>query len=443
MGIPRRHRTYGLVCTLMLAIGSVRAAAEPAAETAVTADLYSNESRLADILWERSTDVLEARSNAGVSASEITRAYTYPNPQLDFTWGTIPIGHTNPQHLHDPVGNIPNYTAGLSELIEIAKRGPRQAATIAEAERARSQALATLADRFFDLLTAIGGIGKNQLRVAVLNELVDASEQLLELDRARAGKGDLAAIDLDRTEVEHLSLLAERDAATTDLEESRATCGALVAGTCAGFESADAAHAFFDHAVLEDYDRHWSDATKQRRPDIRALSAALDAAMQRKLLGERRAIPDVTARLGYTYDTFEVSGNQQQSLALGLQVPIPVLDRGRADIEAASTTLLRAQQARQSLIAAGRTSMEAAVQRLDSLKIRLQRLETALSKARGVRDALLAAQQRGGISMIDVLLGRRAYQQLLLDRIVLLGDAYDTALVVRRSAGLFPQPSEP
>ncbi len=424
----------------LLCIGSVRASAQTPTSEPLRSDSYSDEARLVELLWERSPDVLEARATAGVSAAEVTRAQTYPNPQLDFTWDTIPVGRSNPRDLHDPLANVPNYTTGLSQLIEIAKRGPRQAATVAEAERARSQAVATLADRFFELLASIGGIATNELRLAVLNELVDASGQLLDLDRARSAKGELAALDLDRAEVERLSLLVARDAATTDLEESRASCGILVARTCSEFASAADTRAFIEHMVQGSYEHSWSEAAEQRRPDIRAVDAMLRAATERKLLGERKAIPDLTARLGYTYDTFEVSGNQAQSLAVGVQVPLPVFDRGQADVSAAAAVLLRAQQTRQSLVEAGRTGLEAAARRLESLHTRLQTIDTALSKARGVRDAVQAAQQRGGVSMTDVLLGRRAYQQLLLDQIGLLGQAYDAALALRRAGGLFPQP---
>lgn len=432
------HRRIGpMVC---VAIGVAVVTAHAASAEPLPAALYRDEAALVEKLWERSPDVLEARAAAGMTAAEVTRAFTFPNPAFDFTWGTIPIGRTNPPGLRRPMRNVPNYVVGISELFEIAKRGPRQAATIADAQRARAQTEAVLADRFFELLAAIGGIARNELRLAVLDELVDASEQLLALDRVRADKGDLAALDLDRAEVERLSLLVARDAATTDLEEARASCSILVASTCAGFASPQDTRRFIEEVAFAEYDREWSSESERRRPDIRSLDAALAGAEERRRLGERMVIPDVTARLGYTYDTFLESGNQQQSLAVGVQIPLPVFDRGRADIEAASAVLLHAAQTRHSLVEGGRTGVDAAARRLKLLEARLQRLELALGKARGVRDGLQAAQQRGGMSMTDVLLGRRAYQQLLLDQIGLLGEAYDAALALRRAGGLYPPP---
>jgi outer membrane protein, heavy metal efflux system len=427
---------------LLLLVVPLAAWAESSSPPTLTAGDYSDEAALAELLWNQSPDVIEARTSAGVAASEVTRARTLPNPTLDFTWGTIPIGRTNPPGLDDPLSRVPNYSTGISELVEVAKRGPRQAAAVAELERARAQALATFAGRFFDLLGAIGRITKSQLRAGVTNELVDASEQLLELDRARASKGDLAVIDLDRAEVEHLHLVATRDAALTDLEQARAECAAMVARPCGQFESTKAARNFIEPAIVAPLPATWSDEAEQRRPDIAALDATLRAARQRTTLAERRVIPDVTVRVGYTYDTFLVSGNQQQSLALGVQLPLPVAERGKADLEAATVTLLHAAETRQLLVDTGRLGVEAGAHRRDLLNARLQQLETALAKAREVRDTLIAAQQRGGASLIDVLLARRAYEELLLDRIDLLGDAYDATLKVRQTVALFPHPAD-
>jgi len=121
------------------------ASAQTPPVAALTPGDYADEAKLAALLWDRSPDVLDARTSAGIAASEVTRARAYPNPALDFTWGTIPVGRTNPPDLSDRLNNVPNYNAGLSELVELAKRGPRQAATVAEFERSRLQAVSTLA----------------------------------------------------------------------------------------------------------------------------------------------------------------------------------------------------------------------------------------------------------------------------------------------------------
>src|SRR6266404_9694867 len=100
---------------------------------------YGDETKLAAAVWEQSPEVIEARAGVGTAASELRKTRTLPNPQLDFTWGTIPIGATNPRDLHDPLGNVPNYSVGISELVELGKRGPRAAAATAQLAQARAQ----------------------------------------------------------------------------------------------------------------------------------------------------------------------------------------------------------------------------------------------------------------------------------------------------------------
>jgi cobalt-zinc-cadmium efflux system outer membrane protein len=426
-----------LVAWLCLAAASrARAVVDPG----LTPDDYADESRLAAAVWERSPEVIDARQESMVAASEETRAHLLPNPQLDLAWGTIPVGPTNPRDLNDPIGNVPNYSAGLSELIELGKRGPRQAATGAEREAATWRAVAVFADRYFELLAAVGKIAMAEERANMLDRQVGESERLLQLEQARADKGEIAKMQSARTEAEHMRLVAERDGTRSDLEEARAACAELVAQPCAPFGSEEAARAFLVAGAGTPLPTAWSDEIESRRPDLAALAAAERAADERVALAKHQAIPDVTLRLGYTYDTFVVSGNQRQSLGVGMQMPLPVADHGQADEAKASATLLSARRAREALSASGRVALAAAVQRRALIADRLTRLDTALAKADELRTTMSGAAREGGVSEVDVLLARRRYQEVLLDRTQLDYDAYAAALAGRQAAALFPAP---
>lgn len=416
---------------------SGRAAA--AEKSALSPTDYDDESTLAALLWEHSPDVIEAREQVGVAGSELTRSRLYPNPQLDAGWNTIPIGKTNPPDLHDPIGNVPNYTVGLSELFQLAKRGPRQAAAAAELEASKGAATALFADRFFDLLRSIGRIATAQVRESVAAEQVDEGTRLLDLERARAEKGEVARMLVDRSETEQARLIAARDAARTELEAARAECAALVAVTCPPFESGEAARRFLDKAAGEPLPTTWSSEIEARRPDLAALAAALRAADEKVTLAKRQAIPDVTLRFGYMYDTFVEAGNQRQSLGLGMQVPLPVMDHGQADLEAASAAVLRAQRARAALVSSGQLTLEAAARERDLISDRVRQLHAAVANADKLRTTMEGAAREGGMSQVDVLLARRRYQELLLEGAELEGDAYDVALKIRQAAALFPR----
>ena len=401
---------------------------------------YDDENTLAELLWEHSPDVIEARQQVGLAGSELTRSRLYPNPQLDAGWNTIPIGKSNPPDLQDPIGNVPNYTVGLSELFELAKRGPRQAAAAAQLESTRAEAAAVFADRFFELLHAVGHIATAQVREGVLGQQVSEGARLLALEHARAEKGEIAGMLADRSETEQARLIAAQGAARTELEVARAECAALVATDCPPFENSDAARRFLRQMATATLPTQWSPEIEARRPDLSALAAALRAADQKVTLAKRQSIPDVTVRFGYTYDTFVVAGNQRNSLGLGMQVPLPVMNHGQADLEAASAALLRAQRARGSLVSAGQLTLQAGARERDLIAGRVTQLQAALANADRLRSTMEGAVQQGGMSQVDVLLARRRYQELLLEGAELDGDAYDAALKVRQVAALFPRP---
>ena len=401
---------------------------------------YADESALANLVWEHAADVIDARKDAMVADSEVTRARLYPNPTLDAGWNTIPVGRTNPPDLHDPLGNVPNYTVGVSELVELAKRGPRQAAVVAELEAARAHAGAVFADRFFDVMRAVGRIAAGQVREAVLAEQVAESARLLELSRARAAKGEIASMQVERAETEHAGIEGARDKARSDVEMARADCAELVAEPCPPFASGAAARAFLrDHAGITLPDA-WSPDIEARRPDVAALDAALRAADERGTLAKRKTVPDVTVRLGYTYDTFEAAGNQRQSLGVGMQLPIPVLDQGQADRAAAEAALLRAHRARDAVVASGRLVLDSALRQRAIVAERTARIAETLERADRLRTSMEGAVEQGGMSQVDVLLARRRYQELLLEGVELDSDAYETALKIRQTAALFPRP---
>ncbi len=436
--MKRERRLRQLIGAVGVAGGIAAGVVAPALALDVTD--YGDETKLAAAVWEQSPEVIEARAGVGTAASELRKTRTLPNPQLDFTWGTIPIGATNPHDLHDPLGNVPNYAVGISELVELGKRGPRAAAAAAQLEQVRAQALATFATRFFALLGAIGDIAKSQVRAGVLGGQVRAGEDMLRIESARAAKGETAETDLVRSEVEHMRLRAQRDAALADLEAARAACAAIVAGPCPRFPSVRGARDFLRAARVADLPRAWSPEYAARRPDVAALDAALRAADEQATLARRKIIPDVTVRAGYTYDTFVASGNQRNSAALGVQMPLPVFDRGEADLQAAETALARARASRRAIVASAAEALTAAARRRELAATRLVHLGAALAKARAVRRSMEGAARQGGTSQLEVLLAQRAHQELLLDRTDLDADAYDAALKVREAAALFPTP---
>jgi cobalt-zinc-cadmium efflux system outer membrane protein len=417
------------------------AAASQAQAPKLSAAVYDDETQLANLLWQRAADVIAARAARATMESELVRSRLFPNPTLDAEWGTIPLGRSNPPSLRRPLSNVPSYTAGLSELFEIGKRGPRQAAAQADVERAQHEAMAILGDRFFATLEQIAVMAMNQQRASVLDEQIENGLELLGLNQARAAKGEIAQLDVEVTEVEQARLVASRDAALSDMAQAQAECSALLAAACPLFESGEAARRFLVASATLAVPGEWSAQSQERRPDIQALTAAIRSAEERATLARRQILPDVTMRFSYRYDEFIESGNQRNSVSVGAEVPLPILDQGQADLLAALSEKQRAERLRQGLVSTAAEVLSAAMRRRDLVRRRAEHLDAAIERARTVRDAMGAAQVAGGTSLIEVLLARRAYQELLRERIDLDADAVEATLAVRRTTGMFPRPT--
>ena len=392
------------------------------------------------MLWSRSPDLILSRQALIEANANRERSYVLPNPTLAAAWGTIPLGPRNPPNA--TFGEVPNYMFGLSETIELGKRGPRQTA----AEAATKVASLTVDDAyrqsFFALFEALAEQASATARRSVLDRLVGDSAESLRLQRERAKRGDVAALEVDRLEVEHLRLLSAAREAEEAQEIAVGACARILGADCPRFAGENQARRFLfegHHDELVDDNQAVSG-----RPDLLALDAEQSRLRADLVLAGRARIPDPTASLSYMHDQFEIAGNQANSLVLAVSLPLPVFNRGQVESARAKRQLEAAEQAHRVLSATALRALTLARQRLAVLQARAHSLdEEALPRARSLAEGMDAASRKGGASLIDVLLARRAFEELELDRLGVAATAYKAHLDVRRNAALYPRPPFP
>ena len=170
-----------------------------------------------------------------------------------------------------------------------------------------------------------------------------------------------------------------------------------------------------------------------------SLLAQADSARAYATLADRRVIPDPTLRFGYVRDQFVVSGNQNNSLFVGLSVPLPVFDRGQVDSRAAAIAASSADRARSRAIEIAHDSLRRVDEEANEVEQRRGQLaEKTLPLARNIVDRLDAAVQRGGASVQDLLLARRTLGELVLDKSDLDLAVFHLAVLRSRVSGLSP-----
>jgi outer membrane protein, heavy metal efflux system len=406
-----------------------------------------NEEALAAQLWSRSPDLILSRQAVIEAEAVRDHSYVLPNPTLAAAWGTIPVGKRNPPNAS--FGEVPNYMVGISEMIELGKRGPRQTS----AEAATKVAALTVADAyrqsFFVLLESIAEQANATARRSVLERLVGDSAESLRLQRERAKRGDVAALEVDRLEVEHLRLLSAAREAEEAQEIAVGACARILGADCPRFAGEDDARRFLfqDHPDVRalahggQNDGQKDGQALAARPDLLALEAEQARLRAELVLAGRAKIPDPTASVSYMHDQFEIAGNQSNSIVLAISLPLPVFDRGQVESARARRRLEAAEQARRVLSDSALRAIALARKRLAVLQERARSLdEAALPRARSLAEGMDAASHRGGASLIDVLLARRAFEELQLDRLEVAATTFKATLDIRRNAALYPRP---
>jgi cobalt-zinc-cadmium efflux system outer membrane protein len=439
----------------LLALALATATVDPAPTSSRAADPF-DENQLAAAVWQLAPDVLGARRDLIDVEAVRDRSHLLPNPSLTATWGTIPLGHRT----GDPVPgfwDVPSYTVGLSQLIELGKRGPRQRA--ADAARAVSQfsVLDAYLRTFFAVLETLSDQAAAFARRAVLERLVADSRESLRLQGARADKGDLAPLEVDRLEVDHSRLLSSMREAEAASEGAAIACGNLLGARCPRFAGEDKAWGFLlarsvplnDSTDVDEPSAqasHTNDsfdaAAVKARPDLQALRAEHERLSAELTLAARQAIPDPVASVGVTHDQFIAAGNQSNSVNLSLTIPVPAFDRGQTEAERARRRLAINETIQQGLIASVSRGIADQRRQLQMLAARAHLLgEQAVPRARGVVERTEEAFRRGGMGFPDVLLARRAFEELQLDRIEVATAIHRAGLNLRRLMAAVPWPA--
>lgn len=387
---------------------------------------------LARLVWERSPELQAARARVAQAQADAARARLLPNPNLDVSYNTIPVGVRNPAE--EPFFAIPNLQVGVSELLELGKRGPRQESTARLARAVGFDAVEQLRQRFFDVKELYADIATAQARIANFEQLVEGAARLSELQRARASTGETSSLDYDRARLEEEKLRSSLAEESERLRAGLRSCALALAEDCTPF--ADAAEAT---GFLEELARAAQRESLEVRPDLRALEEQASAARAAQTLAQRRAIPDPTVRLGYVRDWFVTAGNQPNSLFVGVSLPLPLFDRGQHDAQAASVLAQSSDRARALLLESSRASLVGVGAELAAFEQRRDRLRgVTIPLAVQIVDRLSEAVRRGGAAVQDLILARRTLVELSIDALDLQLSSFKLSITRARLSGVVP-----
>jgi cobalt-zinc-cadmium efflux system outer membrane protein len=402
------------------------AASEPA-DTARVNGLLRDDRALATWIASHSFEVSAARDELSAARAEYRDSQLLPNPNVDLGVSNLAIGQTNPRDL--PLSRTLIYGVGVSELVELGKRGPRGDAAAKRAYAAERGVASTLGERVADARLALGRLLYAKARANDLDQSLTQARSAADVAKGRLDHQALSGVDYDRLLIDLGGVESDTIRARAEADAAQVACDTLLRAHCVIDD--------VDVTVLSRADFAPRAPILEERADIAQLSYQAEAAQRDATLAGRRAIPDLTFRLGYTRDTFTVSGDQAHTLGLTISAPIPVFDQGQ---HAKSAALARAS----SLTNQRASALAGAKSTVESLQMREQAIATALAKLEREAlprvDAVLRAEEHGltegQLDITDLVLARRDAIGLRLRSLDLRFELFTTNNELRQALGL-------
>lgn len=437
-------KLFALTCFLTAAVAPSLALADEPTGAVKVADLLADPAQLAR--WLRDHDPHIAAAGAKVASAYATsqQARVLPNPQLELSAGDFVLGRTTTT---DANGNIVNahlgvadttiFNVGVTQLVELGKRGPRKQAADLRVDEAREQAVASLGDRLGDAMATLGKVAYVAARRDAVAQQLDAAKKLRDNEKIRLDKNDLAAVEFARIELDTQALELQLARAEADVVGAVAACSALLAAPCsaAGLDEKTLIAGAALPAKLPETQGAVEGRAERVANQLEGKALGVDAELARA-----RRIPDLTLGIGYTFDNLLISGDQHQTLAFSVGIPLPIFDRGDKDAEAARASAMAIQREDEAEVRADRGAYDALESQRTMLQQTIDRLDQeAVPKSTQIIAQTQKAFDLGQARLADLIQVQRAHRELLLQVLDTQFELFNTRVQIRHVLGLDDQ----
>jgi cobalt-zinc-cadmium efflux system outer membrane protein len=374
--------------------------------------LLADPAALVAWLKRMNPDVRAAASRIQQADAQVGASRVWQNPTLDLGLNNITVGRFNRPSPGVTRADTLSYTVGVSQTIELGKRGPRVEAAKLRRDASSEEYRSTLLGLVSDARGAMTKVAYLGARQRILEDGLVSAQSMADLTKIRLDRGDVSGVDQARLMLDVDRV--ERDVADnhSDLEDALADCEAILFAPCqveaATLDSAEKSAGQTAYTDLE--------AAISSRPDLRAIRLEQRAAVAEATMHRRSAIPDPTVGVAYTRDYYEASGNQPYTLGVSASIPLPFFDHGQYQAVEADH---RAEELSAVLQSAQRHAASDARSLVIRRRVLLGKLDNiqhaALPRSKEVVDSTTVAYQRGQISLTDLLIARREHASLLLE----------------------------
>jgi cobalt-zinc-cadmium efflux system outer membrane protein len=378
---------------------------------------------------QRNRDVIAARLEIDAATLDVVAARIYWNPQLNYNLGNLVLGEGNLNNTQGAdVGFFgqPVQSIGVSEVIDIwAKRSARIRAADRGVEHRKLVVEDALREIAYAVRSAFEDVLHAQSQRQLAHEFADRYAQTVKLSQARFKAGDISEAELRKIELEGLKYQNDVIDADTELDVTR---GKLAAVLGLGSPRELPADGLAEPArrPVGDPGQLVSRALASR-PDLRAAGAARTLADAAVASAKREAYPDISLGAAYTHSQFTAAGDNPNTMALSLSLPLPLFDRNQANIGRAELDRRRADNDSERLRINVTREVSEAVRRNQRAVTLLASFETAaggnvlgmptatsdragmLERAETALRVAEKSYRAGALSLLEILEAQRTY----------------------------------
>jgi cobalt-zinc-cadmium efflux system outer membrane protein len=359
--------------------------------------------------FERSSPALaEARAAEDAARADVRQAGLVPNPTLGLGASNLPIQSNSIWGNGPGLRNNLVASAELDQPIELGgKRGRRVAVakgSLAGATLSRADAVRTARA---ELRLAFWAAVRARERRTLAEAVRARSSETLRIMRARLASQDISVLDLDKIELE--AAQQENDLADAVASERAAVADLLKLVGPGAPADVEVSGALASPATPLDPVRLAARAV-EHRPDLAAARRQVETSRAAVTLAEAQAVPDVTVGVGYTRSRALVSGDNPQSLALTVSVPLPLFSRNQGEIQKAHVEQRRAEDAARALEANVAREVAAAHARYAAAAEKVARYDGgALARAERALAVAEKTYRSGDRSLLEFLEAERTF----------------------------------
>ena len=362
--------------------------------------------------------VLAGRLGVDETRAQAITASLRPNPTLTVAFDQIDLVTTHP---FDPFVNL-LWVTSVSYLHE---RDQKRELRQDTAHQATAIAVVSQTDLertlLFTVRTAFIGILQAKATSTLARDNLAAYDQSLGVQRARLAAGDIAQVDLDRLELQRFQLESDLQTADTNLRTAKIQLVALL-NDRTPIDQFDVTGPF-DYAETPRTLDELRQTALATRPDLQAAQQSVAKAKTDHQLALANGSIDPTFG-------FDVGRNPplQHYVGVNVSVPLRVFDRNQGEKLRTEIDVEKEQRMLDATQAQILNDVDSAYATLVGALTVLRPYKTQyLPQAAKVRDTVTFSFQNGGASLLDFLDAQRAYRDVQVSYVNLIG-SYLTAV---------------